>query len=150
MKIHLTSILVLIASTSSLIANGKEKPNKDKQAATVAVAGEIQGYWGMCGDIVACLEHPTSKCVEVVVKPKPNGSYQQLSCSELIHEAYTNSNFINKVELHLHDGSGGITVTDISAYTVSNVCNGKSLSYTEGSWNGIYSGSINLNTCILQ
>ncbi|MFN9519466.1 MAG: hypothetical protein ACK574_06995 [Bacteroidota bacterium] len=58
MKKLLKSVLFILGSTTCVIAANQDKPNQNTKAAIVAVAGEIQGYWGMCGDVVACLEHP--------------------------------------------------------------------------------------------
>lgn len=143
------SSIMILASTIAYAGNPPEKQSSSKpNAATVGAAGSIQGYWGMCGNEVACLDHPTSKCVEIVIKPK--ASYQSLPCTRLIQDVYTNSDLIDKIELHLYENSGTVTVNEISAFTISNVCQGKSLDYTAGNWKGVYNGQIQINTCIIE
>lgn len=150
MKKLLIIQLLMICASSIVYANNpvEELTPKKPIAATVGLTGSIQGYWGMCGDVVACLDHPTSRCVEIVIKPKP--SYQLKPCSQLIQETYTDPNLIDAVELHVFDNSGAATIHQISAYSTPSVCEGKGLEYTPGIWTGVYSGQIQINTCIIQ
>ncbi|MFN9582351.1 MAG: hypothetical protein ACK566_06760 [Bacteroidota bacterium] len=82
MKKLLKSVLFILGSTTCVIAANQDKPNQNTKAAIVAVAGEIQGYWGMCGDVVACLEHPVLAHLQCVSISKDN------ACPVLAHKQH--------------------------------------------------------------
>jgi hypothetical protein len=137
------------ASTFAYAGNPPEKQsNLRTNAATLGASGSILGYWGMSGNEVACLPHETSRCLEVIIKPKP--SYQSLPCAKFIQQVYTNDDLIDKIELRVFDNEGNYTISEISAYSLTDACGGKSLDYTPGNWQGVYSGEIKINTCIIE
>jgi hypothetical protein len=123
------------------------------QAATIGgVSGELNGYWDYICDKLICVAHPTSVCYDIVINIP--AAYRNLSCIDLKNGVYTNAAYIEDVKLYRGSRVEGNLIGSISNYSVfqQNTCgvDNKDIQYELGNWPGVYTGSININTCILE